>query len=270
MLISLQTIAQDSSTTYIQQHAIKLERLDKLNEAAYQLLASYQIIMVGEMHGTNEAALFAKGITQLFSEHGDSVLLGLEIPNKMMKRYLTEQTIESVYQSKFFANPDYLSGRECYTWADLIAAFHQNEKVKIFFFDCDTSLQAYNDRDFLMYENLKNDFIKHPKYKMVTISGNIHNQILTDRTTMGKFLANDSTLNVKNKICSLNEFYIKGEMRNNSGNGLQLKQIDYGENSVSKAVDYDYFLMLANPKRKYQWTGIFFTRNITAAKMVKE
>ena len=105
---------------------------------------------------------------------------------------------------------------------------------------------------------------------MVTISGNIHNQILTDRTTMGKFLANDSTLNVKNKICSLNEFYIKGEMRNNSGNGLQLKQIDYGENSVSKAVDYDYFLMLANPQRKYQWTGIFFTRNITAAKMVKE
>ena len=269
-LITFHAIAQDSATTYVQQHAIKLERLDKLNEKAYQLLSPYRIIMVGEMHGTNEAAIFAKGVTQLFSEHNDSVLLGLEIPNKLMKKYLTYQTVASIYQSNFFAEPDYLSGRECYAWADLVAAFHQNKKVKIFFFDCDTSFNANNDRDFLMYNNIKKEILIHPNYKTITISGNIHNQILTDRITMGKFLANDSVLNLKNKICSLNEYYIRGSMMNNSGNGLQKKEIDYGENVISKAIDSDYFLMLANPKKNYQWTGIFFARTITAAKMVKE
>ena len=262
--------AQDSATLYIQKNAIKVELPNALNQNVYELFKPYKVLMVGEMHGTNEAAQFLKGLAELFTKNNDSILLGIEIPKKEMKQFLKHPSKENIYASKFFAHPDFESGRENYAWADLVALSINNPKIKISFFDCDTSYNNYADRDSLLFQNLKDAMLANPNRRVITISGNIHAQLITDRITMAKFLLYDRVLNLEGKICSLNEFFIRGEMINNNGSGLTKKQVDYGDNYISNAVDYDYYVLLANPKKNYPWTGIFFTRKISAAKMVKE
>src|SRR5436190_22042250 len=119
-LTFLSASGQDDET-YLRANAIRIDNPEKLSDSVYTLLSPFQIIMFGEMHGTNESAPFVSGLTNLFTNKGDSVLVGLEIPAEFMNKYLQLHTDSSVYQSEFFGNPPYLDGRESFAWANLIS-----------------------------------------------------------------------------------------------------------------------------------------------------
>ncbi len=91
--------------SYLQTHAVCFERPEELNTTVYTLLDPYQYILFGEVHGTNESAAFVYGLANLFTNKGDSVLAGLEIPSNQMNRFIREHTDSSIYHSVFLPTP---------------------------------------------------------------------------------------------------------------------------------------------------------------------
>jgi len=250
--------------------AIGIVRLDSLSGEVYDALHPYKLIMIGEMHGTKEPAEFVKGLAELFTNHRDSVLVGFEIPSAKMKEFLKEKTERSVFNSSFFTTVS-TDGRGNEAWAGAISSLALNPKVKIFFFDTNVgdSKRNYLDRDSLMYIKIKKEFEKHPSFKIITISGNIHNMLLPykNENKVAGFLSQDKELNLADKICSLNHVYKSGTMINNKGKGLQLYKVDNGNTEYSKFKKYEDYLFLF-PSKQYAYTGVLFTRNVNAAKLI--
>lgn len=260
-LTFLSASGQDNEA-YLKANAIRFDNAEKLSDSVYTLLSPFQIVMVGEMHGTNETAQFVNGLTNLFTKKGDSVLVGFEIPAEFMTKFISLHTDSSVYQSEFFSNPPYLDGRESLPWANFIASLNKNPKVKVFFFDTNRDKDVVLFRDSLMAMNIKTQFNQYPTWKMITLSGNYHNKI-TDANTMASVLKR----NVSAKVCSLNIEYKEGSANANFTHGLEIKQLGSYPSVFNSTEGYDRYLLLYSAKSNYDYNGIYYTKYITAAKM---
>jgi hypothetical protein len=258
--------AQDDSV-YIKTNAVRIENPESLSDSVYVLLKPFSIIMFGEMHGTNESAPFVNGLSELFTSKGDSVLVGLEIPPAGMQKFNSDRTDSSIYQSDFFRNPSYESGKESLPWAALISRLNKNRKVTIFFFDVNEKEGKPDQRDSLMSAKIKTQLKKYPGRRMITLTGNYHNKI-SDGSTITSYLKRDNELNVSSKICSLNLEYYSGTCRANFGKGLEVKRLGHYKTAYDSSVDFDKYLLLVSPKSDYEYNGFYYTRRISAAKMV--
>jgi hypothetical protein len=123
--------AQDDEA-YLKANAVRIDNPEKLSDSVYNLLSPYQVITVGEMHGTNESAPFVNGLTNLFTSKGDSVMVGFEIPPILMTKFSSLHTDSSIYQSDFFSNPPFLDGKESKPWANLLSTLNRNPKFNSF------------------------------------------------------------------------------------------------------------------------------------------
>lgn len=262
MLAYLNASGQDNET-YLKANAIRFDNAEELNDSVYTLLSPFQIVMVGEMHGTNESAPFVNGLTNLFTNHGDSVLVGLEIPAEYMRKYLQLHTDSSVYQSEFFSNPPYLDGRESLPWANLIATLNKNPKVQLFFFDTNRDKEVVPFRDSLMAMNIKTQFDKHPSWKIITLSGNYHTSI-SNSGSMTSFLKRNITANV----CSLNMEYKEGTCMANFSGVFTKKTLGSYPSVFNSTEGYDRYVLLYPANSNFEYTGIYYTKYITAAIMV--
>ena len=266
ILIFLNSNAQDNSA-YLRNNAVRIDSPDKLNDSIYNLLSPFPIIMMGEMHGTNEPAQFVIGLTNLLTNKGDSVSVGLEIPSGEMKQFLSLYTDNSIYSSDFFKKSP-VDGRASIAWARLISELKDNPRVQLFFYDInDGDCKKINDRDSMMYVKIKKQFTQHPAWKMITLSGNVHNIISTASTSMASYLYYDNDLNLIDKICSLNIEYLQGTCRANFGKGLEEKRLGHPETIYDTTFTFDKYLVLVSAKYTYQYTGFYYTKFITAAKM---
>lgn len=260
---------QDYST-YIKENAIRIDKLDSLNIEVYHSLSNYKVIMVGELHGTNEPAKLVIGLANLLTKMGDSVQVGLEIPSEQMTKYLNQPSDSNIFYSDFFAKKAN-DGRASVAWAEIISRLNKNPNLRIFFYDINKGdCKNPDDRDSVMYLKIKSKIKENPKCKTIILSGNIHNMLLPYRTKskMALFLSKDNDLNLANKICSLNHSYQSGTMLNNTGSGLELHQVNNSASDYSKAVDYENYLLLFPANDINRYSGIYFTRSVTAAKMV--
>ena len=263
--------AQDFSS-FIQKRAVSIDKLDNLKDSIYKMVSGYRLIMLGEMHGTNEPASFLVGLTELLARKGDSILVGFEIPSEEMTKFLTEHSDSSVNQSDFFSKTS-VDGRANVAWAAAIRRLNKNRRVKIFFYDVNkdehtTMLQ----RDSIMYLKVKKRLMAKPRWKTLTIGGNVHNMILPykGKNKMALYLSLDTTLNLTNKICSLNHYYQNGTMLNNQGHGLELHKVEDVVTDYSSSVDYNNYLLLYPATAIDNYTGVLFTRHVTAAKLVSD
>ncbi len=248
--------------TYLKKHAIRIDNPEKLSESIYTLLSPFQIIMFGEMHGTNESAPFFNGLTDLFTNKGDSVLAGLEIPPGLMTQFTTHNTDSSIYQSDFFNNPPFLDGKESFPWANLISKLNNNKKVNIFFFDVNENEGKVYERDSLMSEKIKSQLNQHPSWRIITLSGNYHNRI-TDTRTMTSVLKRNSTA----KICALNMEYKEGSCNANFKYGLEIKKLGSYRTIYNSTSGYDHYIILLAENSGYDYNGFYYTKYITPAKM---
>lgn len=261
-LTYLNASGQDDAT-YLKANALRFDNAEQLNDNVYSLLAPFQIVMVGEMHGTNESAQFVSGLTKLFTYKGDSVLVGLEIPTTFMSKFVSLHTDSSVYQSEFFSTPPYLDGRESLPWANLIATLNNNPKVKVFFFDTDRTKEVISFRDSFMAMNIKTQFNQHASWRMITLCGNYHNKI-SNPNAMTSILKR----NIAAKICSLNMEYKEGTCSANFSGVFQQKTLGSYPSVFNTTEGYDKYLLLYQAKSNYDYDGIYYTKYITAAKMV--
>lgn len=257
--------------SYIKENAIPINDPDHLSDSVYKLLSGFQLIMIGEMHGMNEPAQFVTSLAKLYANKGDSVMVGLEIPSGEMAAFLGSHSDSSIRSSRFFTK-EALYGIESTAWAEMIAALNKVKNVKLFFYDQNQEDDKISkNRDSLMYLNIKSKILKNPGWKTITLSGNIHNMIQPFRgnNTMAVYLKKDKDLNISAKMCSLKHRYRKGTMMNNMGNGLELRRADTPDSDYSTAVDYNCYLLLLPENLTDNYNGIYFTRNVNAATMIK-
>jgi hypothetical protein len=254
---------------YVKANAVCINNPENLSDSIYKLLSPFQVIMFGEMHGTNESALIVNGLTNLFTNKGENVQVGLEITSELMNKFLQLHTDTSIYQSEFFHNPPYQDGRESYPWANLISQLNNNPKVNIFFFDTNRESDVLPRRDSLMYVNIKKQYKQHPTWRMITLSGNYHS-----KTSYGNYMASyfkrDKELNISSKVCSINLEYKQGFARANFTHGLELKELGSYPSVYNSTLDCEKYLMLVSSKSYYEYTGLYYTKNITAAKMTSK
>jgi hypothetical protein len=263
-LMFLTSGAQDNEA-YLKANAIRIDNPEKLSDSVYTLLSRFQVIMLGEMHGTNESAPFVDGLTNLFTNKGDSVLVGLEIPPAFMTKFLSLHNDSSIYQSEFFSNPPFMDGKESVAWAQLISKLNKNPKAKIFFFDVNDDEKTYS-RDSLMAMKIKAQCAQHPAWKVITLSGNYHNQI-SNPSSMTSFLKR----NISANICSLNMAYKEGTcMANFTGQGFKRKALGSYPSVLNSTEGYNRYLLLLTAKSNYDYDGMYYTKYITAASMVKD
>ena len=266
--LSCPAVGQDFPA-YLKEHAVKIERLDSLSKQVYDLLTDNRLLMIGEMHGTNEPAQFVTGLAELFASNGDSVQIGFEIPSNQMTTYLKLRTDSSIYQSDFFFK-NKTDGRASKAWAAAISRISRISKAQVFFYDVNGNYD--NDRDSLMYLTIKNKLMEHPAWKTITISGNIHNMLLPRKGQYktAYYLSKDNELNLGDNLCSLNNRYQKGTASNNRGNGLQAYDMGNIESDYSTTVDFDNYLFLFPINYYDTYDGVIFTRTITASALANE
>ena len=83
-------------------------------------------------------------------------------------------------------------------------------------------------------------------------------------------LGDDKDLNIANKVLSINHCYAKGEVWDNSGDSLQLYQVDNTNSNFAKTVGYENYLFLYPHDAKMKYSGIYFTRKVTPSNLVSK
>jgi len=219
LVLSCNTVELSETQLNLKANAIPINKLSNLNTDIYEEISNYEIIMIGEMHGTNEPAEFAYGLCKLIAEQEENVILGMEISPSQMEDFSDALTIEQLKQLPFF-NGENSSGMNGEAWLNLIHRSNQNNKIIIKFFD----YQSVAPRDSSMYNAICDIRKTYPNTKIVTLSGNLHNwlQPFRENKMLGSYLVKDTINFDKNKIMSIMHFYNEGTMLNNIGNGLEL------------------------------------------------
>lgn len=225
-IIVFQSKAQDCSFTPDIDKYICLE--SNYETKLSQWLADYKIIMVGEMHGTNESAQFVAKLVETLSKNKE-VILALEIPANELEK-------DSLGQIKFFKEIKQ-DGRSNQAIFDLIKHFENNNQVDIKAFDIKSNLDSFPpDRDKYMSEQILSLYKQYPNKTIISLSGNFHNSldIRFDIKTMGYYLKQSFS---DEKIASINISWSKGKANFNIGEGLAL--MDLGVKNTSCTTDFN-------------------------------
>jgi len=268
----LSAIAQNNVlylSTYLKENAIRVADPGQLSDSVYTLLSPYRVIMVGEMHGTNEPAQFVTSLAKLFTRKGDSVSVGLEIPSEQMASFTSSHTDSSIYRSDFFYRPAAEDGRGSFAWAKLVSALKNNKSVQLFFYDMNNSQGKPYQRDSFMYVNIKKQILLHPGWKVITISGNAHCRISPEEQKAASFLKQDAQLMRSANICSINNYYLQGSSLGNFGRGLEEKKLGRPISEYDTTLNWHQYVLLMSPTSTYAYNGIYYTKNISVSKMVE-
>ncbi|MBS1669733.1 MAG: hypothetical protein JST58_20355 [Bacteroidetes bacterium] len=272
LLLASHLFSYGQNRSYLKQHAIEISDPNNLSHDIYKAISPYTLIMIGEMHGSNEPAKFAISLADLLTKNNNHVQVGLEIPSDQMKKYLSNPVDSNVYRSAFFSKKS-MDARASFAWADIILKLKNNPKIEIFFFDINPEEGSrYINRDSLMYLKIKKRIQLHPTWKTLTLSGNIHNRLspFNNNSTMGLYLKNDEGLNIADKIASINHSFATGTLLENEENNLQLYNRDYSDSPFATTVDYPNYLFLYAPSTSTNYSGVYFTRKATVSKLVSE
>lgn len=259
LLLSSKLFAQ-TWKEYIAQNALPVGKTLEPDSSLYHSFKDYRLIMMGEMHGTLEPAKMTEQLAQLILLYEDSVSIGLEIPEKEMSSFLQNPSEKALKESLFFSKPNE-DGRNGRAWFELVRYCMNEPRVSVFFFDNVVSSDV--PRDSIMYLEVKKHAAFHPKNKILTISGNLHNQLIARNgsKTMGAYLSADSLTFPKEQICSIYHYYSEGTMLNNMGKGLELTAIEFQESDFSSGKYENYFIFYDSAESTPN-NCIFFTRKV--------
>lgn len=245
---------------------VPIRDISDLDDSLYKHISNYDIIMIGELHGTNEPAEFAFGLCDLIARKEGKVVLGMEISPSQMEGYNADMSIDQLKDLKFF-NGENGSGMNGSAWLNLVARSNQNTMIVTEFFD----YQKVAPRDSSMYNAICDIRKEYTDTKIVTLSGNLHNRLepYDENTMLGGYLSKD-TINFKaDRIMSIMHFFSKGTMMNNVGNGLELRTIDYKDNVVNTATSQNSFFCKNVFKNRSHHTHILYTEEVTHSELLE-
>ncbi|MBI5631433.1 MAG: hypothetical protein HY921_11180 [Elusimicrobia bacterium] len=263
------------SPEFIIRNAIKLESPVELPDRMFPELKGYDVIILGEMHGTNEAPAFVQGLLRLIARNGRSAFLAVEIPageQHAIDSFLETGRIDILKKTAFFSR-DFQDGRSSRAMAGLLEAVRSIPGVEVVCFDPGISAGA-QERDSGMARNIKDAFLRLRKDHAVVLAGNVHASIGRGTSwdknyrPMGYLLhAGPGAIFSQDEILAVLNRYKKGSAWVCSGGAASdcketaLEQKDSG---YTLAVPWSsYFLKEPELARGYNAT--FFSRAITAS-----
>tara|TARA_B100000965_G_C19506702_1_gene719997 strand:- start:13 stop:918 length:906 start_codon:yes stop_codon:yes gene_type:complete len=249
-------------------NAIPIQNLSKLSDKIYDEIANYEVIMIGEMHGTNEPAEFAYGLCNLITKSEENVVLALEIRSSQMNGLSDEMSITQLKELDFFRRENF-DGRNGESMLNLIYKSNQNERIILKFID---NSYPSSSRDSSMYMEIRNIHNNYPNTKIVTLTGNVHNSFipLFDKVRIGGYLVNDTANFDSKKIISINHVYSEGTMFNNDGTGIKISTIEREDNIFNTTLSHDMFLYKKLPKEQNRSTHILYTDQVTASGKIEK
>ena len=252
----------------LKKSAIPIKSLSKLSNKIYDEIANFEILMIGEMHGTNEPAEFAYGLCELITEHEDNVIMAMEIRSSLMNNLSDEMSISQLKELDFFRRKNF-DGRNGVAWLDLVHKSAKNESIILKFID---NSYPSSTRDSSMYMEIRNIHNKHPNTKIVTLTGNVHNSFtpLFDKVRIGGYLLKDSVSFDSKKIMSINHVFSEGSMLNNDGTGLKISTIERKENIYNTTLSHEMFLYKKFPEEQNEYTHILYTDKVTASGIIEK
>ena len=255
---------------YIKENAIEIENNNTLSQAVYDSISKFDLIMVGEMHGTQEPSLLVESLAKMIAKKEGMVSVGLEIPINELTRFIENPTEDNLLNSFFFTKEN-VDGRNGQSWFNLILNCSKDTSINLFFFD-NVNTTKNEKRDSIMYVGIRNQKLQSPSNKIITISGNIHNWRipLNDMVTMGMYCLKDTVNFSYDKVCSINHAYSEGTMLNNIGNGLELSTIPFEESIYSKSIDYKDYLVFYEFGKENRYNCLYYTKNVTHSKEMKK
>jgi hypothetical protein len=253
----LKVECQDLALSF-KENAIKLEKNDSLNKSVYNLLSPYRLIMIGEIHGTNEPVNFLVELVKLLTYYGDSVQIGFEIPTMEMQPFLKQKNKINLLETDFFKYPTG-DGRASEAWYNAISRISNMPKASLFFFDINST--EIGNVDSIMYHNVKSKIKERPNLKTITICGGIHNSLkmYDNQNTMGVLLYNDKELSINDSICSINHNFKGGQTLWNKFNEME---------TVYSKIEYDNYLYIYPKNSKEPYSGFLYTKFVTKSDSV--
>jgi len=258
-------VSAQSLQDVLKANAIEINPADTtLNQKLVDILGSHRIIMVGEMHGTQEPARFVSYVLRQLLKSGRTVNLGLEIPHTQMGEFISSPSVSSLKRS-FFFREGFKDGRNSKEWFDLIAAYTGNPYVKLFFFDVDPDANV-SSPDSGMYTLVKKAIIQRPQAITVLLGGNIHNRLLPFRygKTLACYLQADLPPELQPGILSINHQYKFGAMQNYTSAGFGIHKVEPTPSTYSETVPFKrYFSLLKSSTGPYN--AVFYTEEVTPA-----
>ena len=253
---------------FLKENAIPIKDISKLNQQVYKEISEYDIIMVGEMHGTKEPAEFVYGLCNLITESEKQVVLALEIRASQMENLSNEMSIAQLKELEFFRRENF-DGRNGVSMLDLIYNSIQNEKIILQFID---NYYPSSPRDSSMYMEIRDIRNAHPNSKIVTLTGNVHNSFtpLFDKERIAGYLLKDTANFDSKKIMSINHAFSEGSMFNNDGTGIKIQDIDREENIYNTTLSHEMFLCEKFPEEQNRYTHILYTDKVTASGKIEK
>lgn len=255
---------------YVSENAIEINTELNLDSVHYNAIKNFDLIMVGEIHGTNEPVILVEELSKLILKNEKSVSIGIEIPEEEMSKFIKVPNDSTLKQSRFFLKEN-RDGKNGQAWFDLLKYCNSESSINLFFFDNYKRMKIEN-RDSVMYEGIKNQKINFPNAKIITISGNIHNMLVpyNEMNTMGSYCDNDSINFPKGSICSIDHAFSEGTLLNNEGNGLELRTIEYEESIFSESSNYNNYMVFFQTHESNGHSSIFYTRKVSHSKRIKK
>ena len=252
----------------LKENAIPIESLSKLSNKIYDEIANFEILMIGEMHGTTEPAEFAYGLCELIAIHEGSVIMAMEIRASLMNNLSNEMSISELKELDFFRNKNF-DGRNGVAWLDLVYKSIKNDGIILKFID---NPYLSSTRDSSMYREIRNIHNKHPNTKIVTLTGNSHNSFipLFNKERIGGYLLKDTVNFDSKKIMSINHVFSEGNMLNNDLTGLKMRTIEREENIYNTTLSHEMFLYRKLPQELNRCTHILYTDKVTASGIIKK
>ena len=80
VIITIAVSCQQGSEGLLELDAIVIDNPRFITKKAFNQLVSYDAILIGELHGTNECADLVYGIVKKFAANDVRVLVGFELP----------------------------------------------------------------------------------------------------------------------------------------------------------------------------------------------
>ena len=236
----------------------KISGLDKI-------LNARQIIILGELHGTNEAPHYIYQMTCKALSKGHTVSVALEIPQdhqNELDKYLNSQGTKSDkkdFLSNAFWSDDYQDGRRSKAMFNLIENIkilkHQGYPINLYYMDGYSS----GGREQTMANRIFEIKSQNQEQIILALVGNFHNTIVEGSEKMGALILEKYG---RDQVISLNQDFVQGtawiDIAGEEAGPIQLN--GNGSSSIGIYID----------KAPWEYHGTFEMHKITHSSPAKE
>ncbi len=84
LIITAKASNSQINSTYLKEHAIPISKFDSLSSQIYEQINHYQLIMLGEIHGTNEPVIMSLNPCHQFTQVWRMTNIYFSIPKIQM------------------------------------------------------------------------------------------------------------------------------------------------------------------------------------------